>query len=167
MTEILMLVQVDDRSGETVGHAMEELVDLGVRNVQLLSSHTKKGRPGMVLLLDLDRELETQVAVYLAAELGAWGYHVLAAEHRHFDVTLAERRVTAVCGKRCETVAVHCKLFHQDGVLLRVKLEHADALELQRFVRVSAGVCPLDELRAIVERAVRQDPDKAELEVRL
>jgi uncharacterized protein (DUF111 family) len=167
MTEILMLVQVDDRSGETVGHALEELVGMGVRNVQLLSSHTKKGRPGMVLLLDLDSELETPVAAYLAAELGAWGYHVLAATHRHFDVTLVERRVTAVCGEQRATLAVRCKLFHQDGVLLRVKLEHADALDLQRFVRASAGVCPLDELRTVVERAVRHNPDEAELEVRL
>ena len=75
--------------------------------------------------------------------------------------------MTAVCGEQRATLTVRCKLFHQNGVLLRVKLEHADALELQRFVRASAGVCPLDELRTVVERAVRHDPDEAELEVRL
>ncbi len=132
-----MLVQVDDRSGETVGHALEELVGMGVRNVQLLSSHTKKGRPGMVLLLDLDGELETPVAAYLAAELGAWGYHVLAATHRHFDVTLVERRVTAVCGEQRATLTVRCKLFHQDGVLLRVE---ARARRCPGVAAVRAGV---------------------------
>lgn len=162
-----MLVQVDDRSGETVGHALEQLMGMGVRNVQLLSSHTKKGRPGMVLLLDLDDTLETEVAVYLAAELGAWGYHVLAATHLHFDVTLVERQVTAICGERRGTFTVRCKFFRHDEALLRVKLEHDDALELEGFVRASAGVCPLDELRAVVERAVRHSPDQVELEVRL
>jgi uncharacterized protein (DUF111 family) len=167
MSEILMLVQVDDRSGETVGRALEELVGMGVRNVQLLTSHTKKGRPGMVLLLDLDRTLEAQVAVYLAAELGAWGYHVLEASHHHFDVAVVERRVTATSGATTAAFTVHCKLFTHDGLLLRVKVEHDDALEIQHFARTAAGACPLDDVRAIVERAVRQDPDATEIEVRL
>jgi uncharacterized protein (DUF111 family) len=167
MSEILMLVQIDDRSGETVGRALDELVGMGVRNVQLLTSHTKKGRPGMVLLLDLDHALETEVAVYLAAELGAWGYHVLEATHRHFAVTAVERRVTVASGESTGAFTAHCKLFTHNGVLLRVKVENDDALRIQRFGRSTGGACPLDDVRAIVERAVRRDPDATDVEVQL
>jgi uncharacterized protein (DUF111 family) len=162
---ILMLVQVDDRSGEVVGHALDELVTMGVRNVQLLTSQTKKGRPGMILLLDLDSEIEDEVAVYLAAEMGAWGYHVLHASHRHFDTALETRLVTLRRGEQRRSLAVRCKSFHHEGKLLRVKLEHDDAVELQKLARDFGDVCPLEELRPAVERAARQQPDAFELEV--
>jgi hypothetical protein len=40
-------------------------------------------------------------------------------------------------------------------------------MELEGFVRAFAKVCPLEELRAVVERAVRHGPDQVQLEVSL
>lgn len=160
-----MFVQCDDSSGEVVGHALDELLELGARNVQMLSSHTKKGRPGMVLLLDLDARLESEVATYLAAELGIWGYHVLETKHRHFDVAVETRCVTLRCGSGQRSRDVRCKLFRHGGRLLRVKLEHDDALRLLALARDLDSVCSLEELRAAVERIVRQQPHDHEFEV--
>jgi len=164
---ILMLVQVDDHSGEVVGRALEELMKMGVHNVQLLTSQTKKGRPGMVLLLDLDAQLENDVAVYLASELGAWGYHLLQTTHRHFDTTLETRLVTLCCGEQRRSLEVRCKLFSHEGKLLRVKLEHDDAVRLQMLAKGFDDACPLEELRPAVERAARRQPGVFELEVNL
>ena len=88
----LLLVQIDDRSGEELRQGLEGLMDMGVRNYQVLSSLTKKGRPGFVLLLDLDSAIEGEVMTYLAAELGAWGYHRLQSVHEHFDVASGDAR---------------------------------------------------------------------------
>ena len=164
---ILMLVQIDDRSGEDVGHAVDELVAMGVHNVQLLTSQTKKGRPGIVLLLDLNQAIEDEVAVYLAAELGAWGYHVLQTAHRHFDAVLETRQVTLRCGTHRRTLEVRCKLFRHEGKLLRVKLEHDDAVRLRSLAREFDHLCSLEEIRPAVERAARLHPDAHALEVRL
>jgi uncharacterized protein (DUF111 family) len=166
-TTILMLVQIDDRSGEDVGHAVDELMAMGVHNVQLLTSQTKKGRPGMVLLLDLDRSIEGEVAVYLAAELGAWGYHVLQTTHRHFEAAQETRQVTLCCGTERRSLEVRCKLFRHAGKLLRVKLEHDDAVRLRSLAREFDHLCSLEEIRPAVERAARLHPDAHEIEVDL
>ncbi|HOT23168.1 MAG TPA: DUF111 family protein [Thermoleophilia bacterium] len=164
---MLLLTQIDDRSGEVLGHALEELTALGVHNVQLLTSHTKKGRPGMVLLVDLEPELERAVAVYLAAELGAWGYHVVAAEHRHFDVEARERAVTVVCGARRATFTMTVKFFSLEGKLLRVKVERADVEAVQAFIREGEDVCASETVRALLEHELRTRPEATAVEVRL
>jgi len=164
---MLILAQIDDRSGEVLGSAVEELMDMGARNVQLLSSHGKKGRPGFLALIDIEDHLEASVAVYLAAELGIWGYHVVAAEHRHFDVVLRERAVTVVCGGRHEQFHLTCKFFEVDGKLVRVKAERSDVEAIQRFVRTSDEVCSSDTIRACIEHEVRRRPEQQELAVYL
>lgn len=164
---MLLLVQIDDRSGEVLGHALDELMAMGVGNVQLLSSHTKKGRPGNVLLIDVEGELEPEVAAYLAAELGAWGYHVLDARHRHFDVERHERLVTVVCGGQRRQFALPCKHFSREGKLLRVKVERSDVEAVQRFVRTMDDACSSDTVRLRLEHELRRHPGQQELEVRL
>lgn len=164
---MLILAQIDDRSGEVLGRALEELMGLGARNVQLLSSVTKKGRPGNVLLIDLEPDLEPDVGAFLAVELGAWGYHVLDASHRHFDTVVKERSVTIICGDRRETFAMPCKFFCQGDRVLRVKAERADVEAVQRFVSTIDEGCSTDSVRARVEDEVRRRPDAEELEVRL
>ena len=165
---MLLLVQIDDRSGEVLGHALDELMAMGARNVQLLSSHTKKGRPGNVLLIDLEDGLEPEVAVYLAAELGAWGYHALEARRRHFDVELHERLVTVACGRRSGGRSpCPASIFSREGRLLRVKVERSDVEAIQRFVRTIADACSSDTVRLRLEHELRRNPGQQELEVRL
>jgi len=164
---MLILVQVDDRSGEVLGNALEELMRLGARNVQLFASVTKKGRPGNVLLIDLEEAREQEVGAYLAAELGAWGYQVLAAEHRHFDTVMKQRSVTVACGERSRTFSLPCKFFSQDGRLLRVKVERDDVEAVWSFVRGADDVCSTDTVRSLLEHEVRRHPEAQELRVRL
>lgn len=164
---MLLLVQIDDRSGEVLGNALEELMSLGARNVQLLSSVTKKGRPGHVLLIDLEPAAEGRVGAYLAAELGAWGYQVLESAHRHFDTVLEQRAVTVACGARRQTFAMPCKFFFDGESLLRVKVERADVEVVQRFVRETDERCTTDTVRSRIEHEVRRHPTADEIEVEL
>ena len=164
---MLILVQIDDRSGEVMGYALEELMRLGARNVELLSSVTKKGRPGSVLLIDLEAEEEAAVAAYLAAELGAWGYHVLETQHRHFDTVLEKRSVIVTCGSRSRTFSMPCKFFSHDGKLLRVKVERSDVEAVQRFVGETDDACSTDTVRSRLEHEVRLHPAATEVQVRL
>ena len=68
--QILILAQVDDASGEVLQDVAERLHAAGARNLQVLASLGKKGRPGHVLLIDVDADLEQQVAAVLGIELG-------------------------------------------------------------------------------------------------
>ncbi len=164
---MLLLVQIDDRSGEVLGNALEELMSLGARNVQLLSSVTKKGRPGHVLLIDLEADVEGAVGAYLAAELGAWGYQILESAHRHFDTVLEQRAVKVTCGARTRTFAMPCKFFHDGEKLLRVKVERADVEAVQRFVSETDERCATDTVRSLIEHEVRRHPAADGIEVQL
>lgn len=164
---VLLLAQVDDCSGEVLGEALEQLTAMGVRNVQLMGSLTKKGRPGNVLLLDLSRDLEPQVALFLATELGVWGYHVLQSTHRHFDVALEERRLRVTTDEASRLFTVRCKLFHHQGQLLRIKLEHADAVEIAEFIRLLGRRCSLRDIRCRAEYELWSRPNDHELEMRV
>jgi uncharacterized protein (DUF111 family) len=164
---VLLLAQVDDCSGEVLGEALTQLVAMGARNVQLLNSLTKKGRPGSVLLLDIERDLEPDVALFLAAELGVWGYHVLQSSHRHFDVSIEQRRIQLISGDSSHVFDVRCKFLKRRQELLRVKLEHADVVKMVSFARSSGYRYSLSSMRARVEQEVWSRPDEPEFELRI
>jgi len=153
VSELLLLVQVDDATGETLQHATQQILAAGARNVQVLASLTKKGRPGHVCLIDLPAAREEEVALLLGTELGVWGYRVLEARHRHFDITLEERRV--LTGALEQTV--RCKYVRKGDRLLAVKAEHDDLVRLQAALAQRDGHVALKRLRALVESAAAED----------
>jgi len=149
VSELLLLVQVDDATGETLQHAAQQMLAAGARNVQMLSSTTKKGRPGHVCLIDLPAEREDEIALILGTELGVWGYRVLEARHRHFDIVLEARRVILNGIEH----AVRCKFIRKGDRLLAVKAEHDDLVRLQNVLAAAGHLYALRALRARVEEA--------------
>ena len=149
MSELLLLVQVDDATGETIEHATRAILAAGARNVQVLASMTKKGRPGHVCLIDLPAEREDDVALLLGTELGVWGYRVLEARHRHFDIRIEQHTVVAGAVEQ----VVHCKFIRKGERLLAVKAEHDDLVRLQARMSEAGHVRALRFLRAQVEAA--------------
>jgi pyridinium-3,5-bisthiocarboxylic acid mononucleotide nickel chelatase len=149
VSELLLLVQVDDATGETLQHAAQQVLAAGARNVQMLSSTTKKGRPGHVCLIDLPAEREDEIALILGTELGVWGYRVLEARHRHFDIVLEARRVILNGIEQ----AVRCKFIRKGDRLLAVKAEHDDLVRLQDQLAAAGQAHSLRILRARIEAA--------------
>lgn len=163
----LLLVQIDDRSGEELRQGLEGLMDLGVRNYQVLSSLTKQGRPGFVLLLDVDSAIEGEVMTYLAAELGAWGYHRLQSVHEHFDVASETREVTFVFDGHREQSTVCCKVLRRDGLVCRVKMEQRDVVRIVEHLAHLGRRLPHTTLRTRIESEIAVHPDAGELTVAL
>ncbi len=163
----LLLVQVDDRSGEEIRQALDGLTGMGVRNYQLLSSLTKKGRPGFVLLLDLDAGLEAEVMTFLASELGAWGYHRLVSSHEHFDVAEETREVTVIVDGRREEFTLSCKVLRWNGEACRVKVEQRDVALIVEQLALLGHRLPHTTLRTRLESEIGVHPDLAELTVEM
>lgn len=78
---LLLVFQIDHLSGEEAGWVLESETIPGLRNRQLISSMTKKGRPGYLLLLDIDPAQEEIVVQRLAEHLPVFGYHRLYTQH--------------------------------------------------------------------------------------
>jgi uncharacterized protein (DUF111 family) len=165
MNELLLLVQVDDATGETLQHTAQRILAAGARNVQILASTTKKGRPGQVCLIDVPAECEDEVALLLGTELGVWGYRVLEAKHRHFDIISEEHRVRVNAGGQRISQIVRCKYIRKNDRLLAVKAEHDDLVRLQQALMECRVIAALRTLRALIEAAAIGAGEGSELEV--
>lgn len=147
----LLMAQVDDVPGETLANFVSRAESFGAKNVQLLSSVTKKGRPGYVVLLDVPAEQESEAGLLLGEELGVWGYRVLAAEHRHFDIERIVVAVSLTVDQVHEEIEMRAKIVRADGRRLRVKAEHDDLAAACETLRERGQSVPLAALKSAIE----------------
>lgn len=147
----LMMAQVDDVPGELLGEFIRRAESLGARNVQVVASITKKGRPGYIIYVDVPGELESEVALLLGAELGAWGYRVLSAEHHHFEIARFSIPLEVDADDASYGFTIRMKTVSRSGTLLRVKAEHDDLASICRTLREAKRLVPIMALKASVE----------------
>ncbi len=148
----LVLVQLDHVSGETMGFAINRLSELGAKNVQLLQSITKKNRPGYVLLIDLPADKLSMVSLFLAQELGIWGYHVMDSEHVHFDISFRQKKLFLKgSGFNEEEMPFKVKYISDQGRLVSITVEHDFLVNLHRFLQERGCSLPISGLRSSLE----------------
>ena len=164
---LLILAQVDDASGEVLQDVAERLHTAGARNVQVLASLGKKGRPGHVLLIDVPAHREEEVAVLLGTELGVWGYRVMESRHQHFDIRLRGKPLTVHLGDERIELELGCKRVERQGKLLAVKVEHDHVVRLRDLLSARGHAVSLRQLRSLLERELWAAPDAARVELRL
>jgi uncharacterized protein (DUF111 family) len=153
---ILIMVQVDDAPGELLGEVISRLEKLGAKNVQLLSSLTKKGRPGYVMMIDIPAERERDVAGLLAGELGIWGYRVLHSDHKHFDIRTYKAKLEISIGGQFKVFPLRVKRILHDGTFLRAKAEHDDLSTICAALTLEKISISLAVLKSRVEAAPGQ-----------
>jgi len=134
---VLVEVNVDDATGETLAHAVAELLAAGAHDAWVTPILMKKGRPAHTVSALADPALAGQVAGVLTRETGSLGVrgHTLERwpQARHDDHVEVEGR------------AIRVKV--SAG---RVKVEHDDAVRVARQIGV-----PLREVRSRAEEAWR------------
>lgn len=153
---ILLMAQIDDAPGELLGYVMDEMHSMGAKNVQLLSSLGKKGRPGYVLLVDIDADDEQDFAGLLVGELGIWGYRVLETRHKHFQIVRHHTSLRLITGREIRTFPLRLKRILHDGEFIRAKAEYDDLVAIVEEFRSNRTV-HLAALKAAVETAVGSD----------
>jgi uncharacterized protein (TIGR00299 family) protein len=141
---VLLEVNVDDATGETLAHAVAGLLDAGAHDAWITPIVMKKGRPAHTVSVLVDPVLADQVAAVLVAETGSLGVR---------GETLQRWPSSRVDGQ-----------VHVDGVPVRVKVgagrvkvEHDDAARAARRTGL-----PLREVVSRAEEAWRRqtaDPD--------
>ncbi len=151
---ILLLAQVDHACGDVIASVTEELIALGVQNVNLVSSLTKKGRPGYLLFVDLPETLLGQVEQVLATELGILGWRILSAEHRKARVREVEQQVRLSLGAEEHVLDVPVKLVETAKGYVPVSIEHEYCRRLRQQLRENHGVeIPLELLKSRIRAA--------------
>lgn len=162
---LLLMAQVDDAPGEVIGEFIQRAGALGARNVQVIPSITKKNRPGFVVYVDAPESLETDIAALFGAELGTWGYRVIAAEHKHFEIERLSVKVNIRSSQGERVFQLRAKRIAQAGVFSRVKAEYDDLSSICTSLRESGASVALTDLKASVESALRNEEQAMEITV--
>lgn len=165
--QILILAQVDDATGEVLQDVSERLRASGARNLQILASLGKKGRPGHVLLIDVDASREQDIALVLGVELGLWGYRVLESRHRHFDIDKQQCSITLQVGGVSLSATIGFKTISSAGRQLGLKVEHDDLARLRDGLAERGHRIALPQLRARIEQSLRSRAQEPPLRIEL
>jgi hypothetical protein len=136
---VLLEVNVDDATGETLAHAIAALLDAGAHDAWVTPILMKQGRPAHTVSARADPALAGQVAGVLTRETGSLGVRGQTLERwpqartsDHVEVEGRAIRVKVSAG--------------------RVKVEHDDAARVARQIGQ-----PLREVRSRAEEAWRRD----------
>jgi uncharacterized protein (DUF111 family) len=89
----ILLVQTDHNPGDVIGTVIEDFYKAGAFNVQVISSVTKKNRPGYLFFIDTAPGENSQIESIIINDLGATGWHQLGSEHRHIATEIWHREV--------------------------------------------------------------------------
>jgi uncharacterized protein (DUF111 family) len=153
--DILILAQVDNVSGEDIAYVMTGLYDAGARNVNLVPSLTKKGRPGYLLLVDTPTQARPGIEKILVAELGLLGWRLLTGQHIALEKTISEKELALEIRGRTLSIKIpikHCRT--SDGHTIQ-SIDYEFCLDVKRRLQDEFDTdLPLRELRAVLLGAV-------------
>ncbi len=126
---VVLETNVDDITGEVIGHAMERIMDEGARDVTVTPVYMKKNRPGHMISVIADSSRAEQLAEILIEETGTLGVREIPVR-RHITQRTVQRRALDVRGKR---YAIRVKSVVNDkGKVAREKVEYEDRRKLAR-----------------------------------
>jgi len=158
---MLLLVNVDDISGEVIPHVIDGLTARGANSVHVVQAITKKGRIGYLFFVDAPEGQVDVLANFLACELGTLGVRVFDPDHICFEYRTRQVRLTAKTGAEPVRVLVRVKeiLGEEEGAVVSVKAEWED-LQAALVQLEQAGVeVSLAALKRLVEQAVSGHED--------
>lgn len=148
----LLVVQVDSITGETAGGAVSVLYEAGAKNVQIVSTVTKKNRPGWMFFIDVDEEARPAVERAMVRELGVTGWHRLPGEHCYIDTEIVSKtvrvRLTGKNPRNLGVLSVERKVSSADPEVIRPEFDSCE--KLRRMLR-DAGV---EISRALAEQKI-------------
>lgn len=139
---------VDDVTGEVLGHLIERLIQAGALDVSVLPALMKKGRPGSVIRA-IARAMDTELlAKIMIRETGSLGVRVFPSVHR----LVAEREHRQLSVEICGSIySAGVKVSRMDGELLSIKPEYDDCKRIADETEL-----PLRMVIKKVEEAGRQ-----------
>lgn len=149
---MLLMVNVDDISGELVPHAIDSLMEQGAQSVHVVSALTKKGRPEFIFFVDAPEYCVQDLARYLNSELGSLGVRII--EHGHMHVPYHMMNVLVECPDTPlpEPIVVRVKCFTgEESLTSHAKAEFDDVQAATKVLGRAGLPLTFPSLKALVE----------------
>jgi uncharacterized protein (DUF111 family) len=126
----LLETNVDDVTGEVLGNLIEELIEMGARDVSIIPATMKKGRSGQLIRVVCKAEDGPMLSRRMMLETGTLGIRVIPVKHRH--IAQREVKVINVCVAN-NTYGMRFKVATDtNGHILDLSVEYDDARRVSR-----------------------------------
>lgn len=157
---MLLLVNVDDISGEAIPHVIDGLMAQGAKSAHVVQAVTKKGRLDYLFFVDAPEERVERLAKYLASELGTLGVRVFDPRHIRFQYRVRQVQLTAQTGTQPVQTIINVKqILDKEERVISIKAECEDLrLALAQLEQAGAEVS-LTALKRLVEQMVSEQED--------
>ena len=149
---LLLMINVDNITGEVIPYLIETAIDRGAKNVHVVPALTKKGRPEYLIFVDVEEDSLEPVVGFLLAELGSLGYRILKADHvpsdyevEKIDVNLSSLGVPIDREVRIKVIR------RKNGSILTANLEYEDLRDLTESLEGQAVRLPMMKLKSMIE----------------
>ncbi len=131
---VILETNLDDVTGEVIGHATEKILEAGARDVSVTPVFMKKNRPGHMISVITDEGKTEEIARILMEETGTLGVREFPVK-RHIALRASERVAVVVKGKKYP-IQIKTSL-DEKGDVLGEKVEYEDRRRLARKMGVS------------------------------
>ncbi len=154
---MLAMVNVDNIAGDILPYIIDNILELGARNVHCIQALTKKGRLGYLFLIDTDEERLDPIADFLALEVGSLGMRVLENQHRRYDYVIQPVRLSIQAEEDlppvCEAIIDVKLIVDEKGDITSARAEYRHVEAACRELRRRGCHIPFLELKARAELA--------------
>jgi len=124
---MLLMINVDDVSGETISHVIDELMAEGAASVHVVPAITKKGRPEYLFYVDAPENRLDAIGTYFARELGTIGMRIIETRHVPFQYRMNGVRISDADAPEDPATDVRVKqVLNNDGQVVSVKADYED-----------------------------------------
>ncbi len=118
---------LDDATGESIGYAMHKLLQEGARDASAIPTLTKKGRPGHLIKIIVDRSSLERMCRILMEETGTLGVRIYPCERR----ILARESIPIEVIVEDVTEVINVKVAKStQGQVIQIKPEYDDVERL-------------------------------------
>ena len=153
---MLLLVNIDDISGELIPHTIDGLMARGAASVHVVPAITKKGRPEHLFFIDAPEEQVEPLAWFLAEEFGTLGVRVFEPHHIHFSYRVCQVSLTATVAAETMRASIQVKqVLGRESQVIAVKAEHRDLHAAYIRLNEVGAVVSLMALKRLVEQAAQ------------
>jgi len=115
----ILETNLDDVSGETIGHMIDKLIANGAKDVTVTGGITKKGRPTNLVSIICDSSVTNSLVGMLVSETGTLGVRIRTSNRYIVPRIMVSVPIT-LHGKR---FTVKCKIVKNDEIVRHFKLE--------------------------------------------
>jgi hypothetical protein len=124
---VVLETNLDDVTGEVIGHAVNKLLQKGARDVSVIPVFTKKNRPGHIIKVIADRTTAERLSRVLIEETGTLGVRLYPCERRILNRESISMKVKIEEAEESISVKV---ARNRKGEILQVKPEYEEAKRL-------------------------------------